>query len=185
MSVFWGVLAVIGAILVLVIGAGVVAFVLARMRLRSRLNRQQEESSEFPAWASEHGYEYAEEFPDSEAERTRGMGALMPFRDFVLSRAHHVFYDTESEKARFVFQLTVYSDPHDGAPPRGALTVAVAEVPARKPPHADDVHVQTKNRREPSIHAHGRWVTSYVGGPLTFASMDTVTTGLARYLDTV
>ncbi|MBB3663820.1 MULTISPECIES: hypothetical protein [Prauserella salsuginis group] len=184
MSVFWGVLAAIGAIIVLVVGAGVTAFVVARMRLRRQLARQQKESAEFPAWARDHGYEYAEEYPESEVERIRGMGALRPFSDFALSRAHHVFYDTESEKARFVFQLTVYSDPHADAPPRGALTVAVAEVPARKPPHAEDIHVRTKNRREPSIHAHGRWVTSYVGGPLTFASMEIVTTGLERHLDT-
>ncbi|GAA1234559.1 hypothetical protein GCM10009676_17850 [Prauserella halophila] len=183
MSVFWGVLSVIGAIVVLIVVGIVGAVVVARVRFRRLLRLQEKQSAEFPTWARDHGYEYSENFPESEVERTRGMGALRPFSDFVVSRAHHVFYDVADGKTRFVFQLSVFGEPHADAPQRGALTVAVAELPAGKTPPAEDVHLPANSRGESSIHARGRWVTSFVGGPLTFASMDIVTGGLDRHLD--
>lgn len=183
MSPFWEIVLIVGAIIALLICAALAALAILRGRLRRQVQLQQQQCEMFPAWARDQGYEYAETFPEAEAERLRGLAPLRPFSDFVFSRAHHVFFDTTGGEVRFILQLTVYSDMHAEAVPRGALTVAVAEVPAAKRPSGEDVHQAGTSRGEPSIHAHGRWVTSYLGGALTFETMERVTARLDRHLE--
>lgn len=176
--------AVLGIIVAVVVAGLVIVYSTMRRRLRRQLALQARQAAEFPDWARENGYAYSAAFPDSDVERLRGLGPLMPFSDFVFARAEHVFRRIEHDRVRYLLQLTVFSDPGPEARPRGALTVAVAEVP---PAAATDSEIRTPapSRGQASVHARGRWVTSYLGGPLTFVSMETAETGLSRHLQKV
>ncbi|WP_114856118.1 hypothetical protein [Brachybacterium sp. YJGR34] len=173
---------IVAVVLVLVAGAAL-AYGSMRRRYRRQLDRQAQQAAEFPAWADEHGYAFSADFPESDVDRLRGLGHLMPFSDFVFSRVEHVFRRTEHGRVRYLLQLTVLGEPGPAVRPRGALTVAVAELPSSSATAAA-THAPAASRGQASVHAHGRWVTSYLGGPLTISSMETVEEELDRYLQT-
>ena len=179
MTWVWIGLGILAAVVV-VITAILVALGAARRRLRRQVARQQEQAPAFPDWAREHGYTYSAAFPESDVEHLRGLGALTPFSDFVFSRAEHVFRAAEGGRMRYLLQLTVFSDPGPEARPRGALTVAVAQVP--RSAAVADVREPAPSRGQAGVHAHGRWVTSYRGGPLTLGSMEIVEGRLDQHL---
>lgn len=184
MTWVWTVLGVIVAVAVVIVAGFAIVYGSLRRKLRRQLELQVQQAAEFPDWAREHGYTYSEAFPEDDVERLRGLGPLMPFSDFVFSRAEHVFRRVETDRVRYLLQLTVFSDPGAGARPRGALTVAVTDLPPSAA-SASETRTPAASREQASVHARGRWVTSYLGGPLTLASMETVETELDRYLQTV
>ncbi|WP_375002440.1 hypothetical protein [Aeromicrobium sp. CTD01-1L150] len=180
MSWVFTLLGVIVAVVTVLVVAIMIWLAAVRRRLRRQIALQAEQAAEYPAWAREHGYSYSEDFPETDTERIQGLGPLMPFSDFVFSRAEHVFRGEDNGQMRYLLQLTVFSDPGPDVRPRGALTVAVAEVPRSEA--TADVREPAASRGQASVHAHGRWVSSYRGGPLTFDSMTIVESRLDEYL---
>lgn len=184
MSWIWAVIGVIVAVIVIVIAGFAISLGAMRRTFRRRLALQAQQAGEFPAWAQERGYDYSPEFPADDVERLRGLGPLRPFSDFALARAEHVFRRVNRRKVRYLLQLTICADPGPEAPAVAAMTVAVAEIARPGGGTGADVAHPAASRAEASVHAHGRWVTSYVGGPLTVASMELVEERLEQYLAT-
>lgn len=176
------IIAGIVALVMIVIAGVVIGYRMLRRRFRQQLTQQASEAPTFPAWAEERDYIYSEEIPADEVERLRGLGPLRPFSDFALGRIEHVFRRVERGKVRYLMQLTVCADPGPDAPAVGAMTVAVAEVARPGGGTSTDVKQPAGSSAEASVHAHGRWVTSYLGRPLTTASMATVESRLDDYL---
>ncbi|WP_029088617.1 hypothetical protein [Brevibacterium album] len=185
MSWIWVVIGIISAVIVVLVAGFAISYGAIRRQFRRQLAQQATEAEGFPGWAEERGYAYSETFPADDIERFRGLGALLPFSDFALSRAEHVFSRIERGKARYLLQLTICADPGPEAPAVGAITVAVAEV-ARTGRGAavTDIKHPGASRDEASVHAHGRWITSYIGRPLTLTSLGTVEDRLEQYLQT-
>lgn len=184
MTWVWIVLGIIATVVAVAIAGIAIAYSTMRRRHRRQLAVQAQQIAEFPAWADAHGYSYSPEFPPDDVERLRGLGPLMPFSEFAFARAEHVFRRTERGRVRYLLQLTIYADP---GPTRAvsAMTVAVAEVARSGKGPVTDVRKPAASRGEPGIHAHGRWVTSYLGGtPLTLSSMGAVEERLEQHLRT-
>ncbi|TSI12136.1 hypothetical protein [Brevibacterium aurantiacum] len=182
MSWMWAVIGIIVSVGVIVVTGIAIAYQVMRRKFRRQLMAQAQQVAEFPAWAQEHDYAYFEEFPPDDAERLRGLGPLLPFSDFALARGEHVFRRVEAGQMRYILQLTICADPGQDAPAVGAITVAVAEVARTGNSVVTDVKQPGDSRDQASVHARGRWVTSYLGRPLTLTSMRAVEDRLDGYL---
>lgn len=172
---------VVVLVVLLALGAlGAVA--LLRRRIRRSFAVQAEQRDRFPQWAQEHEYTYSPEFPEEDAPRLEGLGALRPFSDFALARAEHVFRAQRRGKLRYVLQLSILADPGPEARPVTAMTAAVAELTRPGGPSEAEAHEPAASSGEASLHVRGRWAVASVSGPLTLESLEAAHHRLRSYL---
>ncbi|WP_166849490.1 hypothetical protein [Isoptericola sp. BMS4] len=183
MNAFLVVLIVVGALVVLVVGAVVGFFGWTRWKVRQGLATQRREAPSFPAWGSERGLTYAER--DDELLLGKGLEAYNPFRFFAVPgatfRVAHVFRGRDTADDLALFQFSAYANPAPDAPAKGTLTVATVRLP--RPVEA--AFLRPAAQGEPAVHAQGERATCYLNGPLTLEKAAAVRDRLAAYVEGV
>ncbi|MDB1086545.1 hypothetical protein PJ985_03060 [Streptomyces sp. ACA25] len=184
------ILAVIGALLVVAVGALAGFLLYARGRMRRGFKLQHSQREGFPEWASARGFTYAELEGASTEEVAEHLPVdelvrLMPIRDFIGPGATitHLCGGMIRGHETHVFQFAVVANfLQPGALPSAIFTVAAARLP-EPTDSATEEHISGDSRRTPIIHRHKGWVTCYITAPFTLESANTVCDDLAEHLD--